>query len=494
MTDATKINMNEAEHAVGKTLDLSASDYVPWSTFLTRKNVVPLALVSLAVWLHAGDSLVVATMMPTMVAEVGGASLVGWSISLYQIGSIVAGAASALLTMQYGVRRAMALAALVFALGCLVSAAGRTMPEVLVGRLVQGFGGGGLVAMSFVAVSLFFEPRYRARALAVISTLWGIAAFLGPVIGSFFVAYANWRWGFGFFAVKAVLLAVWIGLSSGERPPQLAMAHGSFPLRRLSLLAFAVVLISFAGVEVVLGRTLPLCLLGLFTLYHFLRLDQKAGETRLFPRELLEFKNPIGAGLLMCLSMSFSTVGLSAFGPLLLAALHEVGPLQIGYVIASAAIGWSVLAVSTSGIAAAHQGAMIRLGMGTVALGVLGLAIAVPYGPLWLVALFSFAEGAGFGMCWHFIMGRMTSMAPQEEVQRLSGAIPTVQRIGYAFGAAYVGIVANASGILSLDVPEKATNAAFWIFASSAPFVLLGLFAAVSFTRAQTEATNRVTP
>ena len=57
-----------------------------------------------------------------------------------------------------------------------------------------------------------------------------------------------------------------------------------------------------------------------------------------------------------------------------------------------------------------------------------------------------------------------------------------------------VGIVANASGILSLDVPDKATNAAFWIFASSAPFVLLGLFAAVLFTRVQTEATNRVTP
>lgn len=74
--------------------------FVSWSEFLASPYAPSLALVCLAVWLHAADSLIVATMLPSIVAEIGGAALVGWAVSLYEIGSIVAGAASALLVVR----------------------------------------------------------------------------------------------------------------------------------------------------------------------------------------------------------------------------------------------------------------------------------------------------------------------------------------------------------------------------------------------------------
>ena len=126
----------------------------------------------------------------------------GWSIALYEIASVVAGAVSALVTLRYRMRTPMFLAALAFGLGCFLSAAAPIMPVMLMGRVLQGLGGGGLVAMGFVAVGVIFHRRYTARAMAAVSTFWGVSAFIGPLIGSFFVEFATWRWDFPFLECK----------------------------------------------------------------------------------------------------------------------------------------------------------------------------------------------------------------------------------------------------------------------------------------------------
>ncbi len=77
-----------------------AETFVSWREFLGSPYAPSLALVCMAVWLHAADSLIVATMLPAIVSDISGAALIGWSVSLYETGSIVAGAASALLAMR----------------------------------------------------------------------------------------------------------------------------------------------------------------------------------------------------------------------------------------------------------------------------------------------------------------------------------------------------------------------------------------------------------
>ena len=52
-----------------------------------------LALLCFGVWLHAADGLMVATVIPSMVRDIAGAALIPWIFALYEIGSIVAGAA-----------------------------------------------------------------------------------------------------------------------------------------------------------------------------------------------------------------------------------------------------------------------------------------------------------------------------------------------------------------------------------------------------------------
>lgn len=470
--------------------DLDTQSFVSWREFLGSSYAPSLALVCLAVWLHAADSLIVATMLPSMVDEIGGIALFGWSVSLYEIGSIVAGAASALLTMRYGLRVPMGLAATLFGVGCVISAASPSMPMVLVGRSLQGMGGGGLVAMGFVAVGVIFPRRYTARALAAVSTLWGVSAFLGPLIGGFFVEYATWRWGFGFFALQAFVLAGWILLRSNPHGSVQTSDSGSFPIRRLAVLSIGVILVASGGVQIELIRTTSLIIAGLICLMSFLWLDGRAGENRLLPHYPLHPRHPIGAALLMILSMAIATVAISAFGPLLVIAIHNASALTAGYIVACSSIGWTVTAVLGSGSPERFDRLMITLGMLTVALSIVGFLYSVPRGPIWLIAVFSALEGGGFGLAWTFILRRTTALAKAGEVQRISAAIPTVQRLGYALGAAYIGIVANASGFLYMETPAEAADVARWIFAACLPFAALGLLAMIALVRVRSVAAS----
>lgn len=460
------------------------TEYVPWREFLSAGYTAPLLLVSLGVWLHAADSLVVATMLPAIVGEIGGAAYVSWTVSIYEIGSIVAGAASALLTLRYGLRVPMAAAAFCFAMGCALSALSGSMGLVLVGRSLQGVGGGGLTALSFIAIGVLFPRRLAARTLAVVSAFWGVSAFLGPLLGGLFVEYATWRWGFGFFAVQALGLGLWIALRpEAENAGAGAQTPGAFPFFRLAVLCAAVILISSGGVRVELLRSGLLILAGAACLWWFLWRDARAGAARLLPPAPLDPRQATGATLLMLLCISMATIGLLAYGPLLMTLIHGVSALTAGYIVAASSIGWTLTAVAVSGSPERRDRLWIGLGMGMTTLSVAGFAYAIPHGPLWLIALFSAIEGGGFGLAWTFILRRVTALVPAGEAARVSGAIPTVQRMGYALGAAYVGIVVNASGFLDMAGPADAAHVARVLFLSSLPLALIGLGAMAGLLR-----------
>jgi len=112
--------------------------------------------VCLGVWLHAADALVATTVMPSAIAEIGGLPYIYWTIALYELGSIIAGAVTGVGVVALGLRTAMMASALVYALGCAASALAPSMTVMLVGRLVQGLGGGAMLALSYVGVTLVF--------------------------------------------------------------------------------------------------------------------------------------------------------------------------------------------------------------------------------------------------------------------------------------------------------------------------------------------------
>ncbi len=462
--------------------DDTSNERVGWLELLTREHLPSLLLICLGVWLHAADSMLVATMMPAIVAEIGGQTLVGWSIALYEIGSIVAGAASGVLALRYGVRPPMAFAAILFAAGCVLSALAPAMWVVLTGRLLQGLGGGGLVAISFVAAGVLFPPRLMPRALATVSLLWGSSAFLGPLIGGLFVEFSTWRGGFAFFAAQALLLALWLWFFANPHKQVTSEKVGNIAATRLSLLALAVLAVAYAGVEIDLLCTGVTVLAGLLLLLLFFIIDSRAGDNRMLPRDAIRPNTVTGSALAMILCIAIATVSLTAYGPLLVVMLHGTSALVAGYIAACSSIGWSLAAVAVSGLPPRHDLKIIAIGMCGIAISVAGFLYSVPNGPIPLIAFFAALDGAGFGMAWVFILRQLVACAEPAERERVSAAMPTIQRLGYALGAALIGIVANATGFSENMNSEDARRAAIAIYLACIPFAGLGLLAMVRFT------------
>lgn len=462
------------------------TEIVKWREILAPAYAMSLALVCVGVWLHAADGLLVSTMMPAIIAEIGGTNLIHWTIALYEIGSIIAGAAGGLLSLKYNLKFPMAAAAAIFAFGCALSALAPEMWLLLLGRLFQGLGGGGLMALSFVAVSLLFPKRLMARAMGAVSTIWAVSAFMGPLIGGLFVEYLTWRAGFWFFAIQALALAAWIVMMKlpQSQVPETG-AHSGFPVFRLLWLSAGIICIAYAGVEISIIHTPLFVLIGIACLSVFVTLDGRKTEDRLLPKSPFNPFTPVGAALIVVACFAAATIAIGVYVPFLITKIHGTSALVAGYIVAIEAIVWSATAFVVSGAPERHDPKFILTGMVTVTLSIFGLAYAVAAGPIFLIAAFAALQGLGFGMAWTFILRRATTVAPSGDTQRVSGAIPTVQRLGYAIGAAYIGIVANSTGIESEPGTGVLEFAARAIFIASIPVAAIGLLATLRFIKPQ---------
>lgn len=463
-------------------MQAARDDHVSWAEVLRGRHAAAVLLCCLGVWLHAADALVVTTMMPAIVAEIGGDRIVAWNFALYDTGSIVAGAASGLVALRFGLRAPMVAAALLVGLGCVISAAAPSMPVLLAGRVAQGLGGGGLTSLSFVAVTQLFPRRMMPRAFAAMSVAWGASAFAGPLVGGVFVTWGSWRAGFLAFALQAAALALWFrfGISAAAAPAP-ATGAARLPARRLALLSAAVLGVAYAGNAGSAGWTALSLAGGIGALLLFVRLDGQSGDDRLWPRGALDLRRPTGAALVMVLAMNIAMMGLATYGPLLMDRIHGTEPLVAGYIVAGISIAWTLAAVAVSGQPERRDAAFIVLGMSLAVASVAGLAHTVPSGPLWLIAVFASFEGLGYGMAWSFILRRAGRLAEEGDGERLSAALPTIGRLGYALGASTMGILANRAGFDASASADQAASVARAIFFGSLPIALLGWAAMLRF-------------
>lgn len=467
-------------------LDQQAAARSGWRDLVADGRLPRFVLVCAGTWLTAADEMTTATIMPSVARDIGGYAWFGWAVAAFLLGSILGGATAGRLAVRLGLRPALAVAGASYAAGCAASALAPAIGWFLAGRMLQGLGGGAVVALCYVAVSSLFPEALWSRVFSALSGIWGAATLVSPLIGGLFAEAGFWRGAFWLFAVQGVAFVlagvplVPRGAAGGASP-----ARGG-PYPQVLALAVGVAGIGSAGLWPGRAQAAAAALLGVGSLILFLRLDARSAA-RLLPRAAADPRTPAGAGLAMMLCLQAATVAFSVYGAALLQSLHHARPILAGYILGVAAFAWTAAALGVAG--RRPDVLFIRLGPGLIVAALAGLALAMPHGPLPLVAACVVLQGAGFGMAWSFTAARIVANTAEDERAFASASLPTAQLIGAAVGAAAAGAVANLLGFGQGITAARAAAAGFWLFAAFVPVAVVGWIAAWRLTLGRAPAT-----
>jgi hypothetical protein len=446
-----------------------------WADVLAEGRLARFVLICLGVWLNAADSLVTATIMPSVGKALGGYAYFGWATAGYLLGSVLAGASSGLLAQRFGLRRATAAAAVLYAAGCVMSAAGPDIWTFLAGRVLQGIGGGWVVGFCSVAIGLMFPDRTLPKVYAAITAVWGVASLLGPLIGGIFADAGVWRWVFWFFAIQglAVGAAAFVMLPKGEN----GEAGSRIAWSQLGLIALGVIAIGLADLAGGFGPSTALTLVGVALLVGMVWFDERAA-VRLLPKGSGDLSAIPGQAYATMFLLTAASMGFSVYGPAILQTLAGLGALSAGYVVALEAVAWTIAGLAVAHLTGVWPGRMIRLGGLCAVVGVALSILAFPTGSIVGVAVAGAIMGAGFGLGWAFMSQRLLASLPAGERAIGAAGITTVRLTGSAAGAAVAAAVANLVGVSHGLTAESAREAGVWVFAAVLPVMAAGAWAA----------------
>jgi hypothetical protein len=105
------------------------------------------------------------------------------------------------------------------------------------------------------------------------------------------------------------------------------------------------------------------------------------------------------------------------------------------------------------------------------------ISLLAPRATTWLLVPAIALLGAGIGQCWPFVAHRIMDGAKAGEETVAASSVPTVQQMGFAFGGAMAGLIANASGLSTAAAGEGMLRAASWV---PAGFVVSAILAVLT--------------
>ena len=452
----------------------------PWTELRSAHFAPLLALMCLAMWLNAADTLVTVTIMPSVARAIGGYEWFGWTVAAFLVGSIMASACAARLAGDFGLRRMTMMFALVYAIGCTLGALAPSMPLFVSGRFIQGVGAGAIVALCYISIPKNFPERVWPAVFGAISAVWGIATLLGPLLGGLFASGEHWRTLFWAFAAQAIVFAAFIRYFAA--PDGAGEAPKGVPVLQLAILMASVT--SLGSVALATSTLVAVALviasaIGFLTL---LRVDHQA-DVRLLPREAGNLRTSAGQGYFIIFAAEAAAIGFSVYGAAFLQAIHGLSPLLAGFIVGGIAAGWTLTALLVSRGGAGHDALWLRLGVAIILIGMIFASWAVPRASPFIVAVAMVLLGSGFGLCWAFIAKAIIASLDDDERDAGSTAIPTAQLIGGAFGSAGAGAMAAALGFRDGVDPGLAIRVGPFVFLVFVPFGIAALVAANKLAR-----------
>jgi multidrug resistance protein len=160
------------------------------------------------IFMAAIEGTIVATAMPTIVGALGGIDLFSWIFGAYLLTQAILIPIYGRLADIYGRKPVLLFGIGVFLVGSVLCGLAWSMMSLIVFRIIQGIGAGALIPVSQAVVADIYSGAARARVQGYISSTFGSAAVIGPMVGGLIATYISWKAVFWINVPLGIIAAV----------------------------------------------------------------------------------------------------------------------------------------------------------------------------------------------------------------------------------------------------------------------------------------------
>ena len=420
--------------------------HVKFADLLTGGRALLTLTLVLAVGSHATNLFVTRTVLPSIVADIGGKELMYWALALFQITAIVGGMASAQIKSKLGGRHTIYAAAFLLVVGSCFAGFANHFGFLIIGRGIQGFAEGMLISLSYIILSESYKNNLLTRMIGVLAVVWAIASAIGPLAAGLLEASFGWRAAFLVnLVIAAALLWRNLGLQCRKHLRQIKRASGSrrsscpFRCRHLRHMPNGAVERRWQ-IGLVLVASVSLLLLAI-------KRDQRA-QNRMLPQHIFTTNGSVGIGIWINISVSLAVGGHAVYATAMLQSLWQLNPMNAGYLASIVAFCWSIASWALSGVSkSTSQLTLIRVGVTLITLSFPVTALGWANTNLVITALGFAIAGIGLGTQAVFLEKKIMQAATAPEKDRTSSILPPIDSAAGAIGAAVASILALSLGL-----------------------------------------------
>ena len=413
----------------------------PVQVGVQRRNLI-FGAVLLGMLLAALDQTIVATALPTVVADLGGAGHQAWVVTSYLLASTIVTAIVGKLGDLFGRKAVFTVAVLFFLGGSVLCGISSSMTMLVASRALQGIGGGALMVTAMALIGEVIPLRDRGRYQGALGAVFGVTTVIGPLLGGYFTDHLSWRWAFWIniplaLVVLAVAAVAIPALGQRTRP---AIDYAG--IVTIGLGASGLTLATSWG-----GTTYPWSspvIIGLFVasavmLALFVRVELRAEEPVL-PIRL--FASPVfTVCCVLAFIVGFAMLGALTFLPTFMQFVDGVSATESG-LRTLPMVGGMLLTSIGSGVLVSRTGrykVFPVVGTAVMALGFVLLSQMDAGTPVVQQSAYLFVFGAGIGLCMQVLVLIVQSTANFADLGVATSGVTFFRTIGSSFGAAIFG-------------------------------------------------------
>ncbi|MFT4280603.1 MDR family MFS transporter [Microbacterium sp.] len=395
--------------------------------------------------LAALDQTIVSTALPTIVGELDGVEQMAWTLTAYILAATIVMPIYGKLGDLVGRKWIFVGGIVVFAAGSIVAGAAHDMTTLILGRGIQGLGGGGLMIMSQAIIADLVPARQRAKFMAPIGAVFGLASVVGPLAGGWFTDSAHWRWAFWInlpLAAVAVVVAV-VALKLPHTPTRVRIDYLGILTMAVAVTA-TVLVANWGGTDYEWSDPLIIGLIIAAVLgwVAFFFVESKVAEP-IIPIRMLRNRIFVMGTLLGMIVVGVGMFAIVGYMPTYLQMVYGTTATESGLLLIPMVAGMLLTSIP-SGVVISRTG-RYKLWpiLGTTLVGAAAVLLSTLQidTPLWMLSTYLLLIGAGMGMMMQTLVLAVQNAFPISEVGTATSANNFFREIGATLGIAVIGAI-----------------------------------------------------